>query len=291
MKKWMIPVLALTVTGSVWITPPAAHAWPWSKKDNAEAEAPAVDAGENSAEKAPDTSEKREKKRSAEKSAKSQDAPPATDKASATGGAQQAEEGGVLIPRVQVQSPLTDELNSLKVEDPVESQELPPDKTYVTVDDPKNPLGVTVSAQKLNACAQLISQKKYKEAQTQLTALKDWLVEATEAHINLYKTLKNFPNAQVQAELEKQLALQFALLRDKSFFQLGMLAIGQQDYPNAVKNLSHVIQSQPRSPMGAQAYEVLQKIGFTEKIQLREEKKTDGKKDGTGTQHVSQTAP
>lgn len=179
------------------------------------------------------------------------------------------------LPQVQLQSPISDEANNLKVEDPIESTDLPPDKTFVAIDDPTNPLGITVSARNLNDCATLITQKKYKEASVKLSPLKDWLVDATEAHMNLYKTLKSIPSAQVQAELEKQLALQFALLRDKAFFQLGMLAIGQNDYNNGVRHLSKVIQSQPRSPMGAQAYEVLQKIGFTEKIQIKEDKKAN----------------
>jgi hypothetical protein len=245
MKKFILPLLAVTLIGSTMPTP--AHAWPWNKKpkDGAEATQPADNgSGEQSTEASQTTSSPVE--------AAPVEAPP---------------------PKVQVRSPLSDEVNGLKVEDPIESPVLPPDKSFVAVDDPKNPLGITTSAQKLNDCAQMIAQKKYREASTVLSPLKDWLIDATEAHINLHKTLKAIPSAQVQAELEKQLALQFALLRDKAFFQLGMLAIGEDDYSGAVKNLSRVIQSQPRSPMGAQAYEVLQKIGFTEKIQLREEKK------------------
>ena len=71
---------------------------------------------------------------------------------------------------------------------------------------PKTRWGITTSAEKLNSGAQLISQKKYKEASATLNPLKDWLVDATEAHIGIYKTLKSIPSAQIQAELEKQLA-------------------------------------------------------------------------------------
>lgn len=252
MKKWIIPVLTLTLLVATVNAP--SSAWPWGGKDKAEKQQ-AKTQGDVSSQ-----SEEETTAAEAEAPAPSLSTQPAAETAPAT-------------PKVQVKSPLSDELNNLKVEDPIESQLSPPDKTFVAVDDPKNPLGITTSAQKLNESAQMISQKRYKEAGAILNPLKDWLVDATEAHINLHKTLKAIPSAQVQAELEKQLALQFALLRDKAFFQLGMLSIGQSDYSNAVKNLSRVIQSQPRSPMGAQAYEVLQQIGFTEKIQLKEEKK------------------
>lgn len=250
MNKWILPLLAVTLISVSF--PEPGLAWPWGKKDKAEPNqeetSEAVAPASEGSQSAPATQVMPES---------SYTQPPAT------------------TPRVQVRSPLSDEVNGLKVEDPVESEVLPPEKTYVAVDDPKNPLGITTSAQKLNEAASLITQKKYQEAANILNPLKDWLIDATEAHINLHKTLKNIPSAQVQAELEKQLALQFALLRDKAFFQLGMLAVGQEDYSTAIKNLSRVIQSQPRSPMGAQAYEVLQKIGFTERIQLREDKKDD----------------
>lgn len=254
MKKWIIPVLALTL--AVAAVPSPSQAWPWDRKDNAEKNK----ASQNEA--------------ITPAMASSTESAPEATMAPAMAAPMESAPATVSTPRVQVKSPLSTELDGLKVEDPVESPELPPDKTYVTVDDPANPLGITTSAQILNTGAQMISQKKYKEAEQILTPLKDWLVDATEAHINLHKTLKNVPSAQVQAELEKQLALQFALLRDKAFFQLGMLRIGTNDYSGAIKDLSRVVQSQPRSPMGAQAYDVLQKIGFTEKIQLREEKKT-----------------
>ena len=175
-------------------------------------------------------------------------------------------------PRVFIKSPVSDQVDSLKVDEPVKDPGYSPEKDYQAIDDPSNPLGITTSAQKLDHSADLIDKQRYVEATKMLTPLKEWLVDATEVHINLYKTLKEIPSAQVQSELEKQLALQFAVLRDKAFFQLGLVAIGQKDYNLAIKHLSRVVQSQPRSPMGAKAYEVLQTIGFTERVQLRDGK-------------------
>jgi hypothetical protein len=269
MKKWIIPVLAVTLVGMTFSAP--AHAWPWGKKEAAEAEQ-----AEQKPEKKQGLFRRSNEESQSQQEAQAAPNAPATKSASVDTPAPAAPVEQA-APRVQVKSPLSDELNGLKVEEPVESNVLPPEKSFVAVDDPKNPLGITTSAKKLNDSAGLISQRKYKEAEKMLAPLKDWLVDATETHINLHKTLKEIPSAQVQAELEKQLALQFALLRDKAFFQLGMLGVGMEDYSMAIKNLSKVIQSQPRSPMGAQAYEVLQKIGFTEKMQLREEKRDENK--------------
>lgn len=173
--------------------------------------------------------------------------------------------------RVKVQSPVSNETEKagLIVEDPINTND--PNvkqKVYVTVDDPKNPLGITRSAEQLNKVSSLIEAKKYTEAKAIIEPLMSWLVDATEAHINLNKTLSKIPSAKVQAELEKQLALQFAIMRDKAFFNRAMIAMGENKPSEAVKNLSRVVQSQPRSAMGLKAYELLQNIGFTEKIEL-----------------------
>lgn len=173
--------------------------------------------------------------------------------------------------KVQVVSPLTkDDSYGLTVADPSISPDAPPTKVLVTVDDPKNPLGITQSADKLNKISSLIEAKKYAEAKAQLEPLMQWLIDSTEAHINLNKTLSKIPSARVQSELEKQLALQFAMLRDKAFFNRALIAIGENKPSESVKHLSRVVQSQPRSPIGLKSYEMLQSIGFTEKIQLQE---------------------
>jgi len=172
-------------------------------------------------------------------------------------------------PKVEVRSPLSTE-GGLTVEEPINSPDAPPQKIYVTVDDPKNPLGITTSAQTLERVTKLIEEKKYAQAHVELDPLLNWLVDSTEAHISLNKTLTRIPSARVQAELEKQLALQFALLRDKAFFNKALVALGEKKNGEAVKSLSKVIQSQPRSAMGLKSYELLQSMGFTEKIQVEE---------------------
>jgi hypothetical protein len=154
-----------------------------------------------------------------------------------------------------------------KIETPVVSPENPPQK-LVTLDNPNNPLGFTDAETKLNQVAVLIDRKDFIQAKSYLQPLRQWLIDSTEAHINLYKTLSNIPSARAQAELEKQLALQFAILRDKAIFNQGMIEISQKNYKAAVKELTEVVKSQPRGAMGIKSYQLLQEIGFTEKLQL-----------------------
>jgi hypothetical protein len=160
-------------------------------------------------------------------------------------------------------------LQNAKVETPVVSEENPPVK-LVTLDNPANPLGFADAESKLNQVGILIKQKDISGAKTLLLPLRQWLVDSTEAHLSLHKALSNIPSARAQAELEKQLALQFALLRDKSLFQMGSIEVAEKNFKTAIKDLTEVIKSQPRSEMGLKSYQMLQEIGFTEKLQLAE---------------------
>jgi hypothetical protein len=143
-------------------------------------------------------------------------------------------------------------------------------KATMTLDNPKNPLGLADAQARLKTCNGLIAQKQFDVARVQLQPLKQWLVDATESHIGLYKALDNVATARAQAELEKQIALQFALLRDQAIYLHAKLEIADKNYPAAIKSLTDVIKSQPRNELGMKSYQLLQDIGFTEKLQLAE---------------------
>ncbi|MGE0200310.1 MAG: hypothetical protein AB7P76_05005 [Candidatus Melainabacteria bacterium] len=160
-------------------------------------------------------------------------------------------------------------LRQAKIEDPVVDPKSPPIKR-VKVDDPNNPLGLKAASNKLDKANALVAQGKLFEAKMLLEPLRQWLIDATESHISLYKTLNQLPTARAQAELEKQVALEFAMLRDQSIMQLGKLYVADKDYRKAVIELTEVVKSQPKSKMGITAYETLQQIGFTEKLHLAE---------------------
>src|SRR5438045_2348414 len=128
MKRWIISLLALSMMGTAFNT--TAHAWPWDKKPSDKETAQ------------PKDSRKRHEDKNAASPASSAVEQPA---AASTEPAQPPVEAqnSVTVPKVQVQSPLSSEAAGLKVEDPIESPVIPPEKTFVAVDDPKNPLGIT----------------------------------------------------------------------------------------------------------------------------------------------------
>ncbi len=160
------------------------------------------------------------------------------------------------------------ELTNVKIENPQVDPENPPVYNHPRLDDPTNPLGFTDAENRLRNVMTLIENNRIYEAKSTLVPLRQWLVDSTEAHINLYKVLNTVSSAKAQAELEKQLALEFAQLRDQSMLEMGKIYIAEKDYQKAVKELTEVIKSQPRSQLGIRSYELLQEIGFTQKLQL-----------------------
>ena len=160
------------------------------------------------------------------------------------------------------------ELTTVKIDPPQVDPENPPVMTHPMLDDPNNPLGFTDAENRLKAVSDKLDANMIVDARSHLVPLRQWLIDSTEAHINLYKVLQTVPSAKAQAELEKQLALEFAQLRDQSMLEMGKVYIAEKDYGKAVKELIEVIKSQPRSKMGIRSYELLQEIGFTQKLQL-----------------------
>jgi len=144
----------------------------------------------------------------------------------------------------------------------------PPRLASERIDDPKNPMGLMHAKLALQSAQTLLTQKQAAQAIAKLAPLNEWLITATEAHIDLYKALNKTPSARVQAEFEKRLALEFAELRDKTLLTLGQAYLANQQPQQAIKPLVAVVQSQARSATGLKAYEALQVLGFTEALQL-----------------------
>jgi len=157
------------------------------------------------------------------------------------------------------------------IETPKIDTKNPPNLSHPRLDDPHNPLGFRDSELKLKHYIDLISAHRYAEARPGIMSLKQFLTDLTEAHIGLYKTLNQVASARAQAELEKELALQFAQLRDRAVVEAARVHIAEKDYDHAIKELADVVKSQPRTRLGLHAYELLQEIGFTEKLQIRQE--------------------
>jgi hypothetical protein len=189
---------------------------------------------------------------------------PSSGKAASHQATPAAEEEESRHPPLLTQPPLT----NAKVDDPQIDEANPPKLDHPKLDDPNNPLGFTEAEIRLKKYITLIDAHRYAEARAGLLQLRQWLIDLTEAHIGLYKTLNQVPSARGQAELEKELALQFAQLRDRAMVEAARLHIAEKDYTRAVKELTDVVKSQPRTRLGLHSYELLQEIGFTEKLQL-----------------------
>jgi hypothetical protein len=159
-------------------------------------------------------------------------------------------------------------LVNAKVDTPQVDQSNPPVLNHPKLDDPANPLGFAEAESRLKKYTDLVNQKQFVSARAGLFELRQWLVELTEDHIELYKTLNQIPSARAQAELEKVLALQFAQLRDRAMVESAKIHISDKDYSHAIKELTSVVKSQPRSQLGLRSYAMLQEIGFTEQLQL-----------------------
>lgn len=96
------------------------------------------------------------------------------------------------------------ELTDTKIAEPVASKDNPPPVKLMSLDSPQNPLGIADATAKLKVATALVAKDYAKEAKALLLPLKQWLVDLTEAHINLYKTLNNIPTARAQSELKSK---------------------------------------------------------------------------------------
>jgi len=137
-----------------------------------------------------------------------------------------------------------------------------------TFSNRSNPIGLIYAEDAINKTMTLMQNNRLTEAKAVIVPLADWLEDATEFHTNLYKALKDIDTAKSQADLERSLALKSAILRDKAIYQLSLLYIEEKNPKKAVPKLVDVVRSQPKTQLGFSAYQVLQQIGFTYKVQM-----------------------
>ena len=133
---------------------------------------------------------------------------------------------------------------------------------------PTGPLSIDKLEDKLEQAVNLIKEKNYTKAEQILQPLTIWLTDSTEYHILLLDTLKGISDAQYQMEIERAFAVKSALLRDKSLFYYGVALMENKKYEEAARNFILVVQSQPKSKLGFDAYTRLQMLGFTQKVQF-----------------------
>jgi len=135
------------------------------------------------------------------------------------------------------------------------------------VHDPKNIVGITFAENTVNKAEFYIEEEDFESAELAINSINEWIFDATEFHTDLYKTLKKLDNSEVQANVERDLAIKFAVLRDKTLFLESKVLLKKGNKRHAVENLVEVVRSQPATSLGFQAYEMLQDLGFTYKIE------------------------
>jgi len=160
-------------------------------------------------------------------------------------------------------------INTARTEKKAEVKEAKVEKKVINpLFNPKNQLGIAAAENNITKTFNLIQQNKLTEAKKIIEPTSDWLTKATEYHANLFKVLRDIDTAKVQSELERDLALRFAILRDKALYQLALLNIEEKKPQEAVEKLVNIVRSQPKTQLGFNAYQVLQQIGFTYKVQI-----------------------
>lgn len=153
---------------------------------------------------------------------------------------------------------------------PQQKQQPQTQKPQQTTSAPKQtgPLSINKLEEKLEQAVNLIKEKNYTKAEQILHPLTIWLTDSTEYHILLLDTLKGINDAQYQMEIERAFAVKSALLRDKALFYYGVALMENKKYEEAARNFILVVQSQPKSKLGFDAYTRLQMLGFTQKVQF-----------------------
>lgn len=134
--------------------------------------------------------------------------------------------------------------------------------------NPKNQLTPAYAENQIERITALIKTHKLTTVQPEIEPLMDWLNDATEYHTNLFKVLKDIENAQAQADMERDLALKFAIMRDNAAYQAALLYIDTGKPRKAVGYLVDIVRSQPSTELGFKAYSTLQNLGFTGKVSL-----------------------
>ena len=132
----------------------------------------------------------------------------------------------------------------------------------------KCPISIATAESSLNKAELYIKQNKFAEAEALLKSQLSWMEDVTEYHADLYKSLKSLDKAQVQADIEKDLAFKSAVLRDQFLFKIGVVYIKEGKLRQAADALVQVVKSQPETDLGYKAYGHLVEIGFTYKAQL-----------------------
>lgn len=134
----------------------------------------------------------------------------------------------------------------------------------------KNKLGVAYAENIVEKAEFYLKESNYNSAKNSVNLIEEWLADATEGHMELYKSLKKLGTANEQAIIERNLAIKFATMRDRVLFVKATVLIKEKKAKQAIESLVEIIRSQPNTKLGFSAYKLLQDIGFTYPVECRD---------------------
>lgn len=193
---------------------------------------------------------------------------PSTQKASPFTSSQNPNSPFTTDQQIQNNDPANNSLNTEEQKPQIEEIKTSEQRVPSLVANPSNKLGLAYPYQQLEKSTEMLKAKDLAGAKKLVEPLSEWLTSATEFHIQLFKKLNDIESAKNQAQVEKRLALDSALLRDKAYYQLALIYLAENKNKEAIKYFIEVIKSQPKTELGMKSYEILQQIGFTEKVRL-----------------------
>jgi hypothetical protein len=130
------------------------------------------------------------------------------------------------------------------------------------------PLTYYDSVYRLEELKNSIAMLKPKEAEESISQFCDWILELQEAHQKLAKTFSKTESMKPNSEQEAKTAKKFAELRHQAFLVKAEFLINQKRYPEALGPLTDVVNAEPGTELGQTAYKYLQKIGFSEPVEV-----------------------
>lgn len=137
------------------------------------------------------------------------------------------------------------------------------EKLPLTVEDAKSRLTELENQLSLYNQTKQVAKPQLKN---QIYSIAEWLNDVANAHWKMYKAFDKSAKTKAQAKSERQIALAFSNLKNRSKLLKAELFILQKRYPEALQPLVDIVVQEPSSETGKKAYQKLVDLGFSKKV-------------------------
>lgn len=128
------------------------------------------------------------------------------------------------------------------------------------------PLSVTDAKNKIEELSNRLAVSRPDQVKDNIFALAEWLQDVADAHWKMFKAFEKNDLTKLQAQSEKETALQFSRLKNKTKLLKADLFIKMNRYPEALGPLVDIVVAEPRSETGQSAYKRLVDMGFSKQV-------------------------